>query len=271
MPFHARLLSIPGITAIAAAALFATSPAGAAPQILAVASQDLPVPLSCEAGECSAELTAFCLQEDRASPPAGTAYYLHDAHLLQLTITDTAGRRIDVSALPYRLTAARSHTAVKLSLRQVDLGDIDMAALHVRVPEQVSAIPVAAPGDTRPQTASDILLATASLRPLAARMVDDDAQRADAARLVNMAVNRLPARGRADPSRRDAAQAFFTTVSDRSGYSDSARELAAKAVTQCAYETQVGFRSFRQCLGSSHDQLIGKLNTRYWRSLNSGS
>ncbi len=253
-----------------APALFSFS-VSAAPQILAVASTDLPVPLLCEKGDCTAELTAICLQEHRASPQLGTAYYLHETQKLSLVLTDKQGVQTDISNLPYRLTAARGHSAIKISVKQALLRGLEIAKIDVRVLEGATAIPVAISGDRKPQTESDILVATRSLRPLATTMVDNNSGRADAARLVNLTINTLPSKGRAELDQRGAAQSYFAKAITESGYSESAIKLAQKAVKQCTYETQVGFWSLRQCLGSSHDQLIGKLNNQYWKSLNSGS
>lgn len=245
--------------------------ATAAPQILAVASTDIPIPLYCERGECSAELTAICLQEHRASPQAGHNYYIHGDKKLRLTLTTTKGNQIDLTNLPTELKTARSHTALRVSLKQNLLRDMDIKQIHVQVPKLITAIPVPKAKDTDPQTDVDIYLATGPLRNVADRYVDRNERRADAARLVNQAVNMLPLKGRSEPDIRIAAKSYFNGVSEKSGYAENAVQLASKAVEQCFYETQVGFQTMRQCLGSSHDRLIGKLNKKYWQSLNSGS
>ena len=65
--------SIRSFFAVAIATLsFATPRAEAAPQILGlVASNGLPVPMRCEAGDCTALLASFCLQEARDAPEDG--------------------------------------------------------------------------------------------------------------------------------------------------------------------------------------------------------
>jgi len=243
----------------------------AAPQILAVASTDIPLPLTCAKGECTVELTAICLQEHRASPQTGTKYYIHKDQQLKLTLIDKKAGEVDISALPLDISAARGHTAIKVSLKETHLRDFDISRITISVPEKTTAIPLPITHDKKPQTETDILIATQSLRPLADRIVDQNTDRADAARLVSHAINSLPSRGRAETSERSSAQDYFHSVTRHSGYTDEARRLAAKAVRQCDYETKVGFWSLRQCLGSSHDQLIGKLNTKFWKSLKAGS
>ncbi|MCG8493626.1 MAG: hypothetical protein MI743_18555 [Sneathiellales bacterium] len=269
MPSSIRKIAL--ASAPLAFTLLSSWTAQAAPQILAVASTDIPLPLTCEKGECTAELTAICLQEHRASPQTGAKYYIHQSQRLKLTLIDKKGHEVDISALPLDVSAARGHTAIRVSLKETLIRDFDMSRITISVPEKTTAIPVAVAHDKKPQTDADILIATQSLRPLANRIVDQNTDRADAARLVSHAINSLPSRGRAEPSDRLDAQQYFQSVSHASGYSSDARRLAAKAVRQCDYETKVGFWSLRQCLGSSHDQLIGKLNTKYWKSLKAGS
>lgn len=264
--------SLLAATALGLVSLTAAIPTAiAAPQILAVASTTLPMQLYCEKGECSAELTTICLQEHRASPQAGHDYYLYGDKKLQLTLTTTNGQKVDLTNLPVTLKTARGHTSLRLSLKQTLLQDMDVKEIHVNVPEYVTALPVEKENDRDPQTEADIYLATGPLRQIAANFVDNNTGRADAARLVNHAVNILPPLGRSDPQTRDTAKAHLSVVAAKSGYSQKAVELATKSMEQCYFETQVGFQSLRQCLGSSHDRLIGKLNKQYWRSLNSGS
>lgn len=265
-------LSLTAATACCVVSLTVAAPsASAAPQILAVASTTLPLQLYCEKGECSAELTTICLQEHRASPQAGHDYYLHDDKKLQLTMTKTSGQKVDLTNLPVSFKTARGHTSLRVSLKRTLLQDMAFKEIHVSVPENVTAIPVQKGNDKDPQTEADIYLATGPLRHIATNFVDNNTGRADAARLISHAVNILPPLGRSDLKIRDTAKAHLTTITQQSGYSQKAIELATKSMDKCYFETQVGFQSLRQCLGSSHDRLIGKLNKKYWRSLNSGS
>src|SRR3546814_14945149 len=70
-------------------------------------------------------------------------------------------------------------------------------SLAVEVGPTVSLIPEAVAGDTDPQTAEEIALATGPLRNVAARLFDSAGQSADAARTTTLLTNRLPKRGRA--------------------------------------------------------------------------
>jgi len=248
-----------------------TSTAWTAPQILAVASTDFPLPIICEKGECSAELTTICLQEHRASPQKGQEYYVHEDRKFTITLTSHSGGEVDLSNFPLKIQTARGHSSLRVSFKQRHLRELEDGTLQISVPMHISAIPVPYPNDKNPQTEGDIFLATGPLRTVSDRLVDKNTGRADAARLINQAINKLPRLGRSEPVERKAAERYFQALTSSSGYSDKAVKIASKAVKQCFYETQVGFISFRQCLGSTHDRVIGKLNTKYWKSLNSGS
>ena len=62
--------------------------ASAAPQILGLLATNAPTPLTCNDGICSAQFSAFCLQQHRKSPTAGTAYRPAKRTALTLTAVD---------------------------------------------------------------------------------------------------------------------------------------------------------------------------------------
>ena len=79
-------------------------------------------------------------------------------------------------------------------------------------------------------------------------------------------VNALPRAGRATQSERDLVWAQFAPAAG-----DDGRVLAKAGFDRCSVTTNGGLMSLRQCLSSLHDSLIGKLNTKYWKSLEAGS
>ena len=258
-------------TAAALTGAMAASPALAAPQILAVAQTDLALPVTCERGECTVELTTICLQEHRASPNPGAKYYVHGDRFFDLTGTTPAGQEISLAHLPVSITAARGHSAVRLTFRETELNKYGPLAVSIAVPENLSLVPLPIENDVDPQTEEDILLATGPLREAATQLVDLDTNKKGAAELISQAINRLPERGRASDEIRDAARAGFHSVSSRSGFEASAKDNANAVVRDCYESTAAGSLSFRGCLGSWHDRMIGKLNTKYWKSLGAGS
>ena len=258
-------------TAASIAGAMAAAPALAAPQILAVAATDLKLPVTCETGECTVELTTICLQEHRGSPNAGQGYYVHGETFFDLTGRNAAGQEISLAHLPLEITAARGHNAVRLAFRETHLAKYGPLEVSISVPENLSLVPLPVANDMRPQTEADIEIATGPLRKAATRLVDLDEDKRDAAELISQAINRLPWRGRASDEERATVRASYDDITENSGFASSAKNNANAVIQKCYDRTVAGSLSFRGCLGSWHDHLIGKLNTKYWKSLGAGS
>lgn len=256
--------------ALLATPFFALTSA-AAPQIMAVASTDLDIPVTCEGGECSVELSSICLQEHRGSPYPGTAYYVHGDNSFQLTgVTDT-GQEIKLSSVDLKVEAARGHNAVKVAFSETALRKYGAMSVRISVPKDMSIVPMPIANDVNPQTNADIELAIGPLRQLASTIVDADTQKRDAAELLNQTINRLPWRGRATDKERLAAKAAYRDIMTSAPFSQRAKDSANAVLDECAVRTYAGSLTLRQCLGSWHDRLIGKLNTKYWNQLKTGS
>jgi hypothetical protein len=266
---RARLIRSTAL-ALFATPLFALA-STAAPQIMAVASTDLDVPMTCEGGECSVELSSICLQEHRSSPYPGTAYYVHGDNNFQLTgVTDT-GQEIKLSSVDIKVEASRGHNAVKVAFREADLQKYGPMSVKISVPKEMSIVPMPIANDVNPQTDADIELATGSLRRVASSIIDDNTQKRDAAELLNQTINRLPWNGRATDEERLAAEAAYRGILTTAPFSQRAKDSANAVMEECATRTYAGSLTLRQCLGSWHDRLIGKLNTKYWNQLKTGS
>ncbi len=101
-----------------------------------------PVPLTCTRGVCSAEFTAFCLQERRASPARGTAYTAHDPRRIVLTgAKKGTGKTVRLAAADVLgIAAERGHSAVRMSVPVDVLRRHNLAALRVEVAEGVTLV-----------------------------------------------------------------------------------------------------------------------------------
>ena len=89
----------------------------AAPQALGLlATGKTPVELKCVDGICSAEFSAFCLQQDRTVPKNGTAYRQTEGSELRLVLTapDGTHRAVPASGLAFR--SVRGFAAVVVSI-----------------------------------------------------------------------------------------------------------------------------------------------------------
>ncbi len=96
MPMKFALMS--SIAAVVAFGWF-TVDARAAPQVLALISTEGAVQLACQGGECAATFSSFCLQNERSSPPSGTAYQLASADDIRVTALDRQGRKVSLDAM----------------------------------------------------------------------------------------------------------------------------------------------------------------------------
>jgi hypothetical protein len=247
--------------------LLGASQAAAAPQILAVIASVEPVTLQCERGECRAEFTVYCIEKLRSSPEPGTVYSFHDPESLILDGVRHDGSTIRLASSELlTITTERGHAAVRMSLPSQVLRQFDLASVRVSVGEGASLIPEPDAGDRWPHTAWDIKRATGPLRTAAAEIVDHGGAQMEATRVTLGLVNGLPRAGRATQRDRDQAWMRFAPAADSDG-----RALAKTGFDRCSVTTSGGMMSLRQCLSSLHDSMIGKLNTKYWKSLETGS
>lgn len=253
--------------------LLGASQVAAAPQILAVIASVEPVTLQCERGECRAEFTVYCIERARSSPEPGTVYsfYNPDSLVLDGVRRDGSTVRLASSEL-LTITTERSHAAVRMSLPSRVLRQFDLASVRVSIGEDASLIPDPVAGDRWPHSDGDIMAATGPLRTTAAKIVDRGGAQMEATRVTLGLVNALPRAGRATQRERDHVWAQFAPAAGADGqaFSDG-RALAKAGFDRCSVTTNGGLMSLRQCLSSLHDSLIGKLNTKYWKSLEAGS
>ena len=265
--------SLVGFVAIALAALMGnTQGATAAYQVLAlVASNDI-VPLDCRGGDCAAEFSALCLQPTRGSPPRGVRYRAVGGDGITIVATTTDGRRVELAGNDHlQVVALRSHVAVRISLSVDKLGTLGLKTVALRVGANVSLVPEPIIGDSNPQTAWDIEVATGPLRRIAARMAEAARDTVMAAGMANELINRLPARGRVEPAARESLWREVTRNSTQRVVTDAARERARGAYARCLDASLAQYFTMRQCMGSMHDRFLGELTNAYWDALKVGS
>ena len=243
----------------------ALSGAQAAPQILALVASAEPVPLICRNGECGAEFSAFCLQEERASPIEGTRYTLHGGEGVRLIASTRDGGTIELPVgTELKITTSRSHTTVRISIDVSTLFKNGYKQVAALVGENISLVPAAYPNDPNPQTEQDIALATGPLRKLGTRLVDQAGLRITAASLTNRLRSALPLRGRTSHEERQRIwEATFGPGAGDLASSGPGRK-ARKAYEECRQMTEGGMSSLSECLGAAHDKFIGRLNNEYW-------
>jgi len=245
--------------------------AQAAPQILGLPHTVGATPLFCSGGDCTAELTAFCLQADRNAPPVGTVYKPIDPARIVLRITRADGSVVTRPAGKLvRFTSARGHFAVRISIAKSTLVRLGAVKAAVRVGAQVSLLPDPVPGDKRPHKAAEIKAVSGVLRADAAPLADGDRPDAVAARALNRVINLLPFGDGTDPHWR--RRLWSTAIKGVQ------RELGSRAGLGLVRNWQRICRgypmvpgAFRLCLERGHDGFIGKVNRDYWRITGAGS
>lgn len=245
--------------------------AHAAPQVLGVVASAQPTTLFCAKGECTAQLTAFCLTEHLASPSRNTPYQAHNPQVVKVTGHRADGTKLTLDvADALRFSSARGHLAVKVSLPQAVMRQHALASITITVEDGLSLVPEPRANDPKPLTQTDIALATGPLRAAATRIVDHAGTPVEAAQLTTLVINALPARGRATDAERtavwDKTIAGLNTVENKDSMT-----LVSQAHDQCQTVTRAGFTSLRQCLSSAHDGFMGRLNKKYWDAIKTGS
>lgn len=247
--------------------LMGLSRASAEPQILGLIASLEPVTLQCERGQCGAEFTSYCIEQNRKLPIQGTVYIIHDPATLIVEGVREDGQTIRFQAAGLLdIASARGRSAVRMSVPASFLKENLLASVRVTVGDQATLIPLANPNARTPHTEFDIALATGPLRAVAATIIDRGGERVDAARQTARLINALPRQGRASEAQRDQVWGGVELASDLPGYT-----MVAAGFDRCYEVTRSGLMSLRQCLGSLHDRLISKLNVDYWKAVETGS
>ena len=260
-----------------------TPAAAAAPQALLLVATGDDLQLVCERGECAAEVSTICLQQERADPPLGTPYAViedpEDGPRVEPALTlvgHTAdGREVTLPAAGnLGITAERGHSAVKLSVPRAVLQTFGLTSLTVRLARHVALAPEVADGDPV-QTEAELALVRGPLRRVAEQVLTSRGEQVAGARVVRNVINALPRGRRASPAERGAAwrQALGIRPAGNSDeISDGALGQAGSAYKIClGIGRHMGFGDYRDCLGVRHDELINTINGAYWDALKFGS
>jgi hypothetical protein len=256
--------------AAALAILLPWSVADAAPQVLGlVASNGSPTPLICNGADCSAHLSAFCLQEARDAPSSGTDYAPAAGGTVTLVATMADGRTLRLPGQDYLdFRSLIGFTSVRVSLPQGTLDALDAVAAAVEVGPAVSLLPATLAHDPDPQTAQEIALATGPIRQAASRIFEAPGTASDAARITSLFINAL-APGKMEPqAMRDGlwqAKAAHPTIA---GATTDGIAMAQRIYDACrgAVDSRSA-NSLRSCLELRHAELMGRTNHKFWDSI----
>ncbi len=261
--------------ALIGAGLLAALPlatANAAPQMLGLVASNSPVELNCAGDTCIGQFTAFCLEQDRDVPKAGTAYLPVDTAPMTVVLTTSAGRQIELPAGDtLRYKAGRGYSNVFVSLDRSAFAAHKPVTVALHIGRNMSLVPATVAGDARPHTPEDIARAAGPLRQIGSRVIDQGGPTSDAARLMNRMLNALPRSGRMSAD--DRATAWDRTLGSRTGTGKAALgyQAALGQYEFCQNKVAQGrVFSLRSCIESQHDSIMTGLNREYWERAQPG-
>lgn len=271
------------LTASLALAASAFSAAGAPQAMLLVANGDS-IQFRCKGDQCLAEATSICLQEERATPRAGTPYEPVDERRygtgrkngLHLVGYTPAG---EMKKLPLELmdiVSERHHMAVRFIVPRIVLDDHALVRLELQVTDNVVIAPVWQLGDPKPHLDDELEIVMGPIRATAEAALKRRHDTVGSARLLGDLLNDLP-RDRV-ASIEERQQLYRNVVKNRAakaGGSLPAETLAQaqEALDACAFikDEEMWYRTFhtrisryRNCVGYRHDKLIKNVNRTYW-------
>ena len=259
-------LAVFALAAFAAVAVSAPL-AHAAPQIVAVAPSNGEVELVCDGTRCSAEFSAICLQQSRSTPSPGTPYVIHrpDRAAVALNGYRAGGGTMAFASGVLDVASLRGSLAFRFSVPAAFPKTHGLKRLTVNIQSLAMLVPVAETGDSKPQTAGDVTLASGQLKTTGAYWVEMNPENMAMARLTNRVINRLPARGSISDA---ASQALWeSAVAPEKGLTGDAQAWARRFVDYCRESAQSpGHFSMRRCLGNAHDRFMHDLNVKYWNT-----
>ena len=243
-------------------ALFGFMPgvAWAAPQIMGLLATAEPAPMQCSDGQCTALLSAFCLQEKRLLPDLDSAYLPAGKGQVFLIATAADGRttRMEAGGL-VEFRSRYGYTAIEARLSLDRLTEIPPATLALEVTPRAALLPVAKAGDQDPLTEQEIATATGPWRLAAEAIMERNSKGVTGARTAMRLINALPIAGDIDPGERE--HLWRRLAGDAPAHAKQAFNACARSVDQ-----SVGY-PLRKCLEERHEKLQVENTREFWRSL----
>jgi len=243
---------------------FTTVRAQASPQILALLSTEGTVLLACDGARCTAELSAFCLEEKRATPEPGTRYRAATGAGIVLVLTGDDGRVREIDGAPYAaFTSLRDMTAVRVTVDR--RGIADAVTIAFRAGTAAALVPETSPRHGAAHTPAETARALGPLRATAAAIIDASPG-AEIARGLSQALNRIAGGDQTAALKLAGAAApiVHACTAKLASYEDRRRDV----VGIYGYWTGrgiVGAPTLRTCLEEAHATLMTGLNRRFWR------
>jgi len=281
-----RLLAIAFTACLGLAA--AIQPAAAAPQAMLLVANGDSIQFRCAGDQCLAEATSICLQEERATPEAGTPYEPVDERRygtgrpngLHLVGYSASGEQKPLPLEKMEIVSERNHMAVRFIVAKTVLADHAVDRLELKVTENVVIAPIWVLGDPKPHLDDELEMVLGPLRATAENVLRQRRETVGSARLLGDLLNDLP-RDRV-ASIEERQQLYDKAVRARAvnsgtGLAPETLAAAGEALDACSFirDEEMWYRTFhtrisryRSCIGYRHDKLIKDVNKTYWKARN---
>ena len=261
------LVIAPIFTAIASVGATAGSP-----QILALVETVGPVAMTCGETTCRAELSAFCLQQDRPAPGHGTPYVATNSEAFHLVLRSEDGKTERLPASNHlAITSVRGYSAVTVSLPRLALARLGAVQATVEVGAKVSLLPTVLAKDPDHGDDPEVALATGVLRDVGRKIVDRGGAAIVAIRATNALINAVPSGDMTNM--RTGDEIWRTAVAGPMAGADTRGLTSARAAfNDCATRMRyLGGDTVRLCLQFHHDSMVQALTREYWQAVAAGS
>lgn len=279
-----RLLSI-AIAACLGVIAAATS-AAAAPQAMMLVANGDSIQFRCDGDECLAEATSICLQEERATPTAGTPYEPVDERRygtgrkngLHLVGYAASGEQKKLPLDRMEIISERHHMAVRFVVARSVMEEHAVDRLELRVTDNVVIAPIWVLGDPKPHLDDELELVMGPLRATAESSLNRRYDTVASARLLGDLLNDLPRdRVASIDERQHLYRKAVKARAEKAGGQLPLETLAQAqaAVDACAFirDEEMWYRTvqtrvsrYRSCVSYRHDKLIKNVNQTYWKA-----
>jgi len=250
------------ITGLAMATIAATG--NAAPQMLAAAATTEPVKFHCQGDICRAEIQTICLEESRPVPNVGTRYHLADGSHLRFSGTNQDGQTIALTGkLSVSLASLRGWTVVEASLPRAELVKLGIDTLTVEVEQNVSLIPAAVAGDTRPHNPAGIKHVASTMRAIASDVMTERQGEVSAAQYLSKLGLGLSIEKAAAAHGADSYWQYINALLKQAP--DASQPFLNRAYDHCRALTRGIEDHLRGCFKQSADSIMSDVTRDYWQ------
>lgn len=236
--------------------------AQAAPQALGlVVSNGVLTPLRCDGTSCSGGVSSFCLQYARPAPDAGSEYRLAEGADIAIVGQRADGSIIRLSADSLVTIRSRAgFSSVTISVPESQLRTMGVAKAALEIAPLASVLPVAVAGDSDPETPTEIDNATGPERRLARLTFETPSPKSDAARVITLVINSLPADEPKSPAGREAVWRSAMKLAAGAPLDPQGLVIASRIYRDCGGAVDAGFATaLDDCMETAQQNLIGGL------------